>query len=96
MAGTCLRSILSTLALVSLIASPAFAGPKYVPGEIIVKLKGKSKTLQAQAFIGKAVSEKSMSLKGSWGGLNMHHFALKAGESVEQAVADLQADPDVD
>ncbi|MES2962501.1 MAG: S8 family serine peptidase [Bdellovibrionota bacterium] len=88
---------LLTLAFVTLgLCLPVQAKPKSVPGEIIVKLKGKSKTLQAQAFIGKAVSEKSMSLKGSWSGLNMHHFALKAGESVDQAIADLQADPDVE
>ena len=85
-------ALVTTLGL----ALPAAAKPKYVPGEIIIKLKGKSKTLQAQAFIGKAVSEKSMSLKGSWSGLNMHHFSLKAGQSVDQAIAELQADPDVE
>lgn len=68
----------------------------YVPGEIIVKLRSKSKTLQAQAFIGKAVAEKGMSLKGSWTGLNMHQFALKAGDSVEKTIAELQNDPDVE
>jgi hypothetical protein len=31
------------------------ATPDYVPGEIIVKLKGSSKTLKSQAFIGKSV-----------------------------------------
>lgn len=67
----------------------------YVPGEVIVKLKGRSKTKESQAFIGKAISEKSMNLKGSWSGLNMHHFSLKGGVSVEQAVADLKNDPDV-
>lgn len=88
------RRALATLSTLLLMTTPALA-QEYVPGEVIVKLKGKSKTLQAQAFIGKAVAEKSMSLKGSWSGLNMHHFALKAGESVENAIADLKADPDV-
>jgi subtilisin family serine protease len=69
---------------------------EYVPGEIIVKLRTKSKSLQASAFIGKAVAEKGMSLKGTWSGLNMHHFALKPGGSVEAAIAELSRDPDVE
>jgi hypothetical protein len=70
--------------------------PEYVPGEIIVKLKGKAKATKSQAFIGKAVSEKAMTLKGSWAGLNMHHFALKPGQDVEVTLKELQADPDVE
>jgi hypothetical protein len=69
---------------------------EYVPGEVIVKLKGSSKSLQSQAFIGKAVSQNSMALKGSWGGLNMHHFGLKPGQTVEGAMTELQADPAVE
>lgn len=69
---------------------------EYVPGEIIVKLRSKAKTLQSQAFIGKAVAEKGMTLKGSWNGLSMHHFALKAGASVEATISELQSDPDVE
>ena len=68
----------------------------YVPGEIIVKLKSKTATLNAQAFVGKVVAEKGMTLKGSWTGLRMHHLALKAGESVERAIIELQQDPDVE
>jgi hypothetical protein len=69
---------------------------EYVPGEIIVKLRSKSKSMQAQAFIGKSVAEKGMTLKGTWNGLNMHHFALKAGASVEATIAEMQNDPDVE
>ncbi len=86
----------STLALWGASAQAQQQSPEYVPGEIIVKLKSKSKSMQAQAFIGKAVSEKSMSLKGTWSGLNMHHFALKPGQSVESIVAELKADPEVE
>lgn len=68
----------------------------YVPGELIVKLKGKKATLEGQAFIGKAVSEKGMVLKGSLAGLNTHFFALKTGQSVESAIADLKSDPAVE
>lgn len=78
--------------------------PEYVPGEILVKLKGSSKAMKSQAFIGKTVSEKSMSLKGSWSGLNLHQFKMAAknggGEPSEadfqQALTDLRNDPDVE
>ena len=70
--------------------------PEYVPGEIIVKLKGSSKTMKAQAFIGKAVSEQSMSLKGSWSGLNMHHFKLNNDAEMEARLNQLKNDPDVE
>jgi len=69
---------------------------EHVPGEIIVKLKGKHGSVPSQAFVGKAVSEKSMTLKGSWRGLNLHHFALKAGSRIEDSIAELQKDPDVE
>lgn len=96
-------SFLKTLALVLAFGflNPAFAQtpstmPEFVPGEIIVKLKGSSKTLKAQAFIGKAVSEQAMSLKGSWSGLNMHHFKLNNPADVQATIAQLQNDPDVE
>lgn len=72
------------------------AGPEFVPGEIIVKLKGSAKTMKSQAFIGKAVSEQSMTLKGSWSGLNMHHFKLGSDAEMKNKIAELQADPDVE
>lgn len=70
--------------------------PEFVPGEVIVKLKGNSKTMKSQAFIGKAVSEQSMSLKGSWSGLNMHHFKLTNAADLQAKIAELQKDPDVE
>ncbi|CAN5457179.1 hypothetical protein BH10BDE1_BH10BDE1_07700 [soil metagenome] len=72
------------------------ASAEFVPGEIIVKLKGSSKTLKSQAFIGKAVSEQAMTLKGSWSGLNMHHFKLSNPAELQATIASLQADPDVE
>lgn len=100
----CILRVLMTVAatVISLImanmVSPveARAEAEYVPGEIIVKLKGKSKSIQSQAFIGKAVSEKAMALKGSWSGLNMHHFSLKPGQSVEETIAQMKSDPEVE
>ena len=69
--------------------------PEYVKGEVMVKLRGSAKSTSSESFIGKAVTEKSMTLRGSWGGLNMHHFALPEGKSVESAITELQADPSV-
>jgi len=84
----------STLGL-SILSTSAQA-QEYVPGEVIVKLKGSGKTMKAQAFIGKAVSEKSMQLKGSFSGLNMHHFKLGAAQTLEQTLKELRDDPDVE
>lgn len=69
---------------------------EYVEGEIIVKLKSKGKSLQSQAFVGKAVSEKSMTLKGSWGGLNIHHFSVQKGANLKAAIDELKNDPEVE
>lgn len=68
---------------------------QYVPGEIIVKLKSEQGTSDSYAFLGKAHSDKEMALKESWGKMNMYHFALKKGQTVEQAVSDLKKDPNV-
>ena len=95
------RFLINACALVLVVALTTSAEAQnqnleYRPGEMIVKLRGKSKTLQAQAFIGKSVSEKGLTLKGSWSGINMHHFSLKPGQSVESAVAEMRNDPDVE
>ncbi len=68
---------------------------QYVPGEVIVKLKSESGSSDSYAFLGKAHSDKEMALKESWGKMKMYHFALKKGQTVEQAVADLKKDPNV-
>jgi subtilisin family serine protease len=69
---------------------------EYREGEVIVKLKGTSKSLKAQAFVGRVVSQKAMTLRGSWHGLNMHHFKVSKGEKVEDLVNQLNKDPDVE
>src|SRR4051812_10220704 len=68
----------------------------YVPGEVIVKLKTAHGSSGSYAFMGKASSEKEMLLKQSFGKMNMYHYALKKGQSVEAAVDDLKKDPDVE
>lgn len=83
------------LAIFIVIYSSLAWGQQYVPGEVIVKLKSQSGSAASYAFLGKANVEKSMSLKQSWGKMNMYHFALQKGQSVEAAIADLQKDPNV-
>ncbi len=68
---------------------------EYVPGEVIVKLRSEINSVDSYAFLGKTSGDKEMTLKDSWGKMNMYHFAVKKGQSVEAAVADLQNDPDV-
>ena len=67
----------------------------YKPGEVIVKLKNKG-AMSSYAFLGKAQTDKQMTLKESYGKMNMHHFALGKGTSVSQAIHDLSQDPDVE
>ena len=79
-----------------LMAANAATGQEFVPGEIIVKLKGPSNSQSSFAFMGKAHSLKSMNLKSSFGKMNLHHFALGKGKSVEEALNELKNDPDVE
>lgn len=70
-------------------------GQEYVPGEVIVKMKKSSAgTAKAHKFLGK-LSQK-MALKKSFKRFNMHQFKLTAGQSVENAVSELRADPEVE
>lgn len=74
----------------------AFAqNPNYVSGEIIVRLRGAAGTPENYAFMGKAAVEKEMVLKGSWSKMNLYHFGLKKGQTVEGAIAELRQDPNV-
>ena len=76
-----LVAIKSISAMVLWLATPQIVfAQDYVPGELIVKLKGKSTAATAQQFMGKIQGK--MNLKSSISGLNMHRFALKAGEDV--------------
>ena len=72
------------------------AAQDYVQGEVIVKLRKPVGSQGAFAFMGKAHSQKEMMLKGSYGKMNMYHFGLRKGQSVESAIEDLKQDPDVE
>ncbi|MCB0421394.1 MAG: S8 family serine peptidase, partial [Bdellovibrionales bacterium] len=69
-------------------------GQAYVPGEVIVKLKSNGKS--SGVFFSKASTKATMNLKKSYSKMNIHHFALKPGQSVEEKVFELQNDPDVE
>ena len=71
--------------------------PRYVPGEIIVKLKGDSHAgVSGQSFLGKAQGAKGLQLRGAFKRMGVYHFALKPNQKVEDAVAEMKADPDVE
>jgi subtilisin family serine protease len=85
------RLYLISASLVCFVGLSTASAQEYVPGELIVKLKGKSSSATAQQFMGKVQGK--MNLKGSMTGLNMHRFALKAGEDVWAKVNELKSDP---
>ncbi len=69
---------------------------EYVPGEVIVKLRDSSGSEQAFAFLGKAMTERQMQLEGAFGQIDLYHFKLGAGQSVQQAITELMQDPAVE
>lgn len=94
-----LRTLLSLLILVSSLALGVQAmaqDAEFVPGEVIVKLKGKAFSSQASGFLGKAKTSNGLSLKASFHKMNMHHFKLNANTDVKAKIKELQQDPDVE
>lgn len=84
------------LCIVLIIFGVSSYAQSYRPGEVIVKLKSHKGSMSSYSFLGKAQSEKQMTLKASYGKMNLHHFALGKGQSVEQAIYELSQDPDVE
>lgn len=70
----------------------------FVDGEVIVKLKGLNSgaMVSGQNFVSKASQKKGMKLKSAFSRMGVYHFAVKRGQTVNQAVEELQADPDVE
>lgn len=69
---------------------------RFVPGEVIVKMKEDSGSGSTHQFIGKMAVSQKMSLKRSWNRFRMHQFKLGKGQSVDQAINDLLLDPNVE
>lgn len=79
----------------SLWSSSGFA-QDYVPGEVIVKMRGKLANPSQSKLLGKLTSEKGVRMKGSIPGLNLHHMSLKPGADLTQFIKELKADPNVE
>ena len=79
-----------------LVVSQDLIAQEVVPGEVIVKLKSHLNSSQGFAFLGKAHSQKEMTLKSSFGKMGIYHFALKPGQSIQSAINELEQDPDVE
>ena len=74
-------------------ASMAF-GQDYVPGEVIVKLKGKSSSASAAQFMGKIQGK--LALKTSFDSINVHRMSLKTGDDLNAVIQQLKTDPAVE
>ncbi|MEK6556660.1 MAG: S8 family peptidase, partial [Bdellovibrionota bacterium] len=68
----------------------------YAPDEVIVKMKGDRRGGQVETFVSKAQSQKGLNLKNSWSRMGMYHFGLKPGQKLNDAMAELRQDPDVE
>ena len=78
---------------------------QYAPGEILVKLKATSSSgvgigraemaVRAQSFLSRMQGRGGYRLKKVFRDMNMYHFAIPAGMRVEDAVSQLENDPDV-
>ncbi|MDZ4661837.1 MAG: S8 family serine peptidase [Pseudomonadota bacterium] len=71
---------------------------QFVPGEIIIKLKSSDKKSapSASSFMNKAGIAGKLQLKGSWTSMKLHHFKVNNSQSVEQTIADMKNDPEVE
>lgn len=87
---TCTASVLS----IAILAPVVGQAQESVPGEIIVKMKGRPSSTRSAAMLGKVASRAS--LKSTFGKLNMHHLATKPGADFDATLAELRADPDVE
>lgn len=88
-----IAQITMTILTAIVFAAPAFA-QDVVPGEFIVKMKGKPSQVRAHQFLGKVGSRAH--LKATFGKLNMHHVALEKGQNEKAFVDEMKNDPDVE
>ena len=67
--------------------------PVAVPGELLVKFK---KSQRSFTVLGKVISRAQVKYKRSWSHINLHHFEIKEGDTLDQAIERLESDPDVE
>lgn len=78
-----------------LILQTSFAwAQEAVPGEFIVKMRGRPSSQHSTQFLSKVSSKAE--LRKSFGKLNIHHLRLKPGQSGAQFKDEIAADPDVE
>ncbi|MFK8137537.1 MAG: S8 family serine peptidase [Bdellovibrionales bacterium] len=81
--------------------SMSVSAQDYAPGELIIKMKnqpglnvqGRSKAMQN---FSKKIGQKGLRIRGSWSGLNLHHTKIENNKSVEEMIAELSLDEDVE
>lgn len=84
------------VAFCMLVGQDGWSQSAYKQGELIVKLKNSKGSMTAQAFVGKAQTEKGLNLKKAWGKMGMYHFSVKPGQSLQAKIEELNQDPDVE
>jgi subtilisin family serine protease len=94
--GLSARLSFSLLLFCIFLLSSKLHAAEFVAGEVIVKLRPKAGTMAAAAFVGQAVTVNQLSLKASFDDLNMHHFALKPGQNMDDILNQLNQDPNVE
>ena len=65
-----------------------------VPGEYLVKMKGRPSGSKSASFVGKMSGK--MALKATFGKLNLHHMVVNPGQDAAQVLSDLRSNPDVE
>ena len=88
------RNKLAILVVLFISAALPAWGQEFVPGEVIVKLKGKSSSVSSNQFFGKMQGK--LSLKSSYAAMNIHRVSLKTGGDVMAMVNELKADATVE
>lgn len=95
--GPILSVFLTLGALVVSLALPIEAhATEAVPGEFIVKLKGKANSPAHGNFMRKLKASKAAQLRTSFSKMNLHHFKTTPGVAAESLLNDLRNDPDVE
>lgn len=84
----------AVLLMTSLLSFSKAMAQDYVPGEVIVKLKGKGFVTSGSNFQGKM--QGGLSLKSSYPDMNIHQYSLKDGDNVLSKVEELRQDPEVE
>lgn len=74
--------------------APSAFAQEAVPGEYIIKMKGRPSSQRANQFLGK-ISGKAQ-LRATYGRLNIHHMRLKPGQSESTFVTEVANDPDIE